>query len=261
MTNLTWRSPKLNTRTITLAAMLIALHTVLSKLSFGSDSMVKIGIGFIGTTLIGYYLGPWLGGISLVLADLIKSTIFATGSTFFIGYTFSAFISGVIVGAFLYQQKITWQRLAIYQFVQTRDAIANGASEIDMVINIGWMKDKKFDLIEEEIRTLKAACGEKILKVIIETCLLTDEEKIKMCEIVTVAGADYIKTSTGFSSGGATFDDVRLFAENVGPKVKIKAAGGIASMDDAQKFLSLGADRLGTSRIIKIVKNEEASGY
>ncbi|MBD5069596.1 MAG: folate family ECF transporter S component [Lactobacillus sp.] len=118
MTNLTWRSPKLNTRTITLAAMLIALQTVLSKLSFGSDSMVKIGIGFIGTTLIGYYLGPWLGGISLVLADLIKSTIFATGSTFFIGYTFSAFISGVIVGAFLYQQKITWQRLAIYQFVQ-----------------------------------------------------------------------------------------------------------------------------------------------
>lgn len=144
---------------------------------------------------------------------------------------------------------------------ETKDAIANGASEIDMVINIGWMKDKKYDLIEEEIRTLKAACGEKILKVIIETCLLTEEEKIKMCEIVTRAGADYIKTSTGFSTGGATFDDVKLFAEHVGEKVKIKAAGGISSLEDAEKFLSLGADRLGTSRIIKIVKNEEAAGY
>ncbi len=144
---------------------------------------------------------------------------------------------------------------------EAKDAIANGASEIDMVINIGWMKDKKYDLIEEEIRTLKAACGEKILKVIIETCLLTDEEKIKMCEIVTSAGADYIKTSTGFSTGGATFDDVKLFAEHVGEKVKIKAAGGISSLEDAEKFLSLGADRLGTSRIIKIVKNEEAAGY
>lgn len=144
---------------------------------------------------------------------------------------------------------------------ETKDAIANGASEIDMVINIGWMKDKKYDLIEEEIRTLKAACGEKILKVIIETCLLTEEEKIKMCEIVTSAGADYIKTSTGFSAGGATFDDVKLFAEHVGEKVKIKAAGGISSLEDAEKFLSLGADRLGTSRIIKIVKNEEAAGY
>lgn len=144
---------------------------------------------------------------------------------------------------------------------ETKDAIANGASEIDMVINIGWMKDKKYDLIEEEIRTLKAACGEKILKVIIETCLLTEEEKIKMCEIVTSAGADYIKTSTGFSTGGATFDDVKLFAEHVGEKVKIKAAGGISSLEDAEEFLSLGADRLGTSRIIKIVKNEEAAGY
>lgn len=144
---------------------------------------------------------------------------------------------------------------------ETKDAIANGASEIDMVINIGWMKDKKYDLIEEEIRILKAACGEKILKVIIETCLLTEEEKIKMCEIVTRAGADYIKTSTGFSTGGATFDDVKLFAEHVGEKVKIKAAGGISSLEDAEKFLSLGADRLGTSRIIKIVKNEEAAGY
>ena len=144
---------------------------------------------------------------------------------------------------------------------ETKDAIANGASEIDMVINIGWLRDKRYDLVENEIRTLKTACGDKILKVIIETCLLTDEEKVKMCELVTNAGADYIKTSTGFSKGGATFADVELFAKHVGPKVKIKAAGGISSLDDAEKFLSLGADRLGTSRIVKIVKNEEASGY
>ena len=144
---------------------------------------------------------------------------------------------------------------------ETKDALENGASEIDMVINVGWLKNRNYDLIEEEIRTLKTACGEKILKVIIETCLLTDEEKVKMCEIVTRAGADYIKTSTGFSTGGATFEDIRLFAGHVGPGVKIKAAGGISSMDDAEKFLSLGADRLGTSRIIKIVKSEEASGY
>ena len=144
---------------------------------------------------------------------------------------------------------------------ETKDAIANGADEIDMVINIGWLKDKKYDLLENEIRTLKAACGEKILKVIIETCLLTDDEKVKMCEIVTTAGADYIKTSTGFSKAGATFADIELFAKNIGPAVKMKAAGGISSMDDAEKFLELGADRLGTSRIIKIVKNEEAFGY
>ncbi len=144
---------------------------------------------------------------------------------------------------------------------ETKDAIANGASEIDMVINIGWVKDKKYDQVEEEIRTLKAACGDRILKVIIETCLLTEEEKIKMCQIVTGAGADYIKTSTGFSTGGATFDDVELFAKHVGPKVRIKAAGGISSMADAEKFLSLGADRLGTSRIVKIIKNEESMGY
>ena len=144
---------------------------------------------------------------------------------------------------------------------ETKDALANGADEIDMVINIGWLKDKKYDLLENEIRTLKAACGEKILKVIIETCLLTDDEKVKMCEIVTTAGADYIKTSTGFSKAGATFADIELFAKNIGPAVKMKAAGGISSMDDAEKFLELGADRLGTSRIIKIVKNEEASGY
>lgn len=144
---------------------------------------------------------------------------------------------------------------------ETKDALANGADEIDMVINIGWLKDKKYDLLEKEIRTLKAACGEKILKVIIETCLLTDEEKVKMCEIVTTAGADYIKTSTGFSKAGATFEDIELFSKNIGSNVKMKAAGGISSMDDAQKFLELGADRLGTSRIIKIVKNEEGSGY
>ena len=149
---------------------------------------------------------------------------------------------------------------AVKEF-ETKDAIANGAKEIDMVINIGWLKDKKYDRIEEEIRTLKAACGEKILKVIIETCLLTEEEKIKMCEIVTSAGADYIKTSTGFSKAGATFEDIELFAKHIGPDVKMKAAGGISSMEDAEKFLALGADRLGTSRMIKIVKSEEASGY
>ena len=144
---------------------------------------------------------------------------------------------------------------------ETKDAIENGASEIDMVINVGWLRDKKYDLVEEEIRTLKKACGERIKKVIIETCLLTEEEKIKMCQIVTNAGADYIKTSTGFSSGGATFEDIKLFAEHVGPNVKIKAAGGISSMEDAEKFISLGADRLGTSRIVKIIKGEEAAGY
>jgi deoxyribose-phosphate aldolase len=144
---------------------------------------------------------------------------------------------------------------------ETKDAIENGASEIDMVINVGWLRDKKYDLVEEEIRTLKKACGERILKVIIETCLLTEEEKIKMCQIVTNAGADYIKTSTGFSSGGATFEDIKLFAEHVGSDVKIKAAGGISSIEDAEKFISLGADRLGTSRIVKIIKGEEAAGY
>lgn len=144
---------------------------------------------------------------------------------------------------------------------ETKDALENGASEIDMVINIGWLKDKKYDLIENEIRALKAVCKDKILKVIIETCFLTDEEKIKMCEIVTNAGADYIKTSTGFGGAGATFDDIKLFSQHIGPNVKIKAAGGISSMEDAEKFLELGADRLGTSRIIKIVKNEEATGY
>lgn len=137
---------------------------------------------------------------------------------------------------------------------ETKDALENGADEIDMVINLGWVKDKKYDCIEKEIRILKNACGEKILKVIIETCLLNEEEKIKMCEIVTRAGADYIKTSTGFSKAGATFEDIELFSKNIGPDVKMKAAGGISSLDDAERFLKLGADRLGTSRIIKLVK-------
>lgn len=144
---------------------------------------------------------------------------------------------------------------------ETKDAIANGADEIDMVINIGMLKDKQYALIENEIRDLKTACGNLILKVIIETCLLTEEEKIKMCEIVTNAGADFIKTSTGFSTSGATFEDVALFAKHVGEKVRIKAAGGISSFDDAEKFIELGADRLGTSRIVKLAKNQEGSGY
>lgn len=144
---------------------------------------------------------------------------------------------------------------------ETEDALSNGADEIDMVINIGWVKDRKYEMIEQEIRTLKEICGSKILKVIIETCLLTDEEKIQMCKVVTAAGADYIKTSTGFSKAGATFDDIKLFSEHIGANVKMKAAGGISSMEDAEKFLKLGADRLGTSRIIKLVRNENASGY
>ena len=138
---------------------------------------------------------------------------------------------------------------------ETKDALSNGASEIDMVINIGWLKDKKYDLIEEEIKSLKDVCGEKILKVIIETCFLTNDEKIKMCEIVTEAGADYIKTSTGFGGAGATFEDIELFSKHIGKGVKMKAAGGITSLNDAVRFLELGADRLGTSRIIKLVKN------
>lgn len=144
---------------------------------------------------------------------------------------------------------------------ETKDALNNGADEIDMVINVGMLKAGEYDYVLNEIKAIKEACGEHILKVIIETCLLTDEEKIKMCEIVTEAGADFIKTSTGFSTAGATFADVELFAKHVGQNVKIKAAGGISSMDDAEKFIALGATRLGTSRIVKIVKNELASGY
>lgn len=143
---------------------------------------------------------------------------------------------------------------------EAEDAVKNGADEIDMVINIGWLKDKKYELLLEEIKAVKEACGGKLLKVIIETCLLTDEEKIKMCEIVSASGADYIKTSTGFSKGGATFEDVALFAAHVAPHLKIKAAGGISSLEDAEKFIELGAERLGTSRIVKIVKSEKSDG-
>ena len=140
---------------------------------------------------------------------------------------------------------------------ETYDAIRNGADEIDMVINMGWVKEQKWDSLLAEIKLLKKACGSRILKVIIETCYLDDEEKKKMCEIVTEAGADYIKTSTGFGTAGATFEDIELFAKNVGPDVKIKAAGGISGIDDAEKFINLGADRLGTSRIVKAVKAME----
>lgn len=146
---------------------------------------------------------------------------------------------------------------------ETKDAIENGASEIDMVINIGHLKDRKYTEIEDEIRQIHEACGGKILKVIIETCLLTEEEKIRMCEIVTKAGAEYIKTSTGFSTSGATFADVELMRTHVGSGVKVKAAGGISSFDDAEEFIRLGAERLGTSRLVKIMKNspDAGSGY
>lgn len=138
---------------------------------------------------------------------------------------------------------------------ETKDAVANGAGEIDMVINIGHLKDKKYREIEDEIRQVHEACSGKILKVIIETCLLTEDEKIKMCEIVTSAGAEYIKTSTGFSTAGATFADVKLMKAHIGKDVKVKAAGGISSFEDAEEFIRLGADRLGTSRLVKIMKN------
>ena len=144
---------------------------------------------------------------------------------------------------------------------ETEDAIRNGADEIDMVINIGWAKDQRWDDILNEIKAVKASCQGRILKVIVETCLLTEAEKIKLCELVTASGADYIKTSTGFSTGGATREDVALFARHVGPSVKIQAAGGISSMQDAEDFLALGADRLGTSRIVKLVKGQQGEGY
>ena len=140
------------------------------------------------------------------------------------------------------------------------DAVDNGADEVDMVINIGWAKEGKWDQITAEIAAIKAACKGKLLKVIIETCLLTDDEKIALCKCVTDSGADYIKTSTGFSKAGATFHDVELFARHIGPNVKIKAAGGIASLEDAEKFIALGASRLGTSRIVKIAKGLENDG-
>ena len=140
------------------------------------------------------------------------------------------------------------------------DAVDNGADEVDMVINIGWAKEGKWAEITAEIAAIKAACKGKLLKVIIETCLLTDEEKIALCKCVTEAKADYIKTSTGFSTAGATFADVELFAKHIGPDVKIKAAGGISSLEDAEKFIELGASRLGTSRIVKIAKGLKNDG-
>ncbi len=145
---------------------------------------------------------------------------------------------------------------------ETEDAVKNGADEIDMVINVGMLKDKKYDEILDEINAVKKACHGRLLKVIIETCLLTDDEKIKMCEIVSKSDADYIKTSTGFSSGGATKHDIELFSKYVTNGTKIKAAGGISSLDDAEAFINLGADRLGTSRIVKLIKNQDnTSGY
>ena len=141
---------------------------------------------------------------------------------------------------------------------EARDAVENGADEIDMVINIGWARDGRWEDLLSEIRAVKAACGGHLLKVIIECCLLTEAEKIRLCEIVTDSGADFIKTSTGFGGGGATREDVALMAAHVGPKVKIKAAGGIASLEDAADFIALGASRLGTSRVVKAVKALEA---
>ena len=140
---------------------------------------------------------------------------------------------------------------------EAEDAVKNGADEVDMVINIGWAKDGRWEDLLREIQAVKAACGGKLLKVIIETCLLTDEEKIRLCEIVSQSGADYIKTSTGFAGGGATPEDVALFAAHVAPHVKIKAAGGISSIQDAEHFIALGASRLGTSRIVKLIKEQE----
>ena len=144
---------------------------------------------------------------------------------------------------------------------EAADAVSNGADEIDMVINIGMLKDGRDDEVLAEINAIKAACAGRPLKVIIETCLLTEDEKIRMCGIVSRSGADFIKTSTGFSTAGATFEDVALMAAHMAPGKQIKAAGGIASLDDAERFIELGATRLGTSRIVKIVKNEQATGY
>ena len=139
---------------------------------------------------------------------------------------------------------------------ETEDAVQNGADEIDMVINIGWVKEQKWNELLKEIKAVKKACHGKFLKVIIETCLLTEEEKVKMCKIVSESGAEYIKTSTGFSTGGATREDIALFAANISPELKMKAAGGISSIKDAEVFIALGADRLGTSRVVKIVKED-----
>ncbi len=144
---------------------------------------------------------------------------------------------------------------------EAKNAVENGADEIDMVINVGWLKDGRYDDLLDEIKAVKDACNGKILKVIIETCLLTDEEKIEMCRIVTESGADFIKTSTGFSKGGATREDIALFAKHIGKNVKMKAAGGIRTFEDAEDYINLGCERLGTSAIVKLAKNQEVSGY
>lgn len=144
---------------------------------------------------------------------------------------------------------------------EAADAVKNGADEIDMVINVGWVKDGRYADIVNEIKEVKKACDGKILKVIIEACLLTEDEKIQMCRAVTEAGADFIKTSTGFSKGGATREDIALFAANIGPGVKMKAAGGIRTLADAEDFLKLGCERLGTSAIVKLVKNQVSADY
>lgn len=143
---------------------------------------------------------------------------------------------------------------------QAKDAIGNGAEEIDMVVNLGWVKDGLYDKVLDELRAVKEACGSHVLKVIVEACLLTQEEKLRLCDLVTRSGADFIKTSTGFSTGGATFEDVALFRAHVGPQVRVKAAGGIATLADAARFLELGADRLGTSRVVRLVKEAERGG-
>ncbi len=144
---------------------------------------------------------------------------------------------------------------------ETEDAIRNGADEIDMVVNVGWVKDARWGDILAELKAVKTACQGRILKVIIEACLLTEEEKIKLCELVSLSGADFIKTSTGFSTGGATREDVALLRKHVAPNVKVKAAGGISTLQDAEDFIKLGADRLGTSRIVKLVKGQQGEGY
>ncbi|MCI6275594.1 MAG: deoxyribose-phosphate aldolase [Clostridium sp.] len=153
-----------------------------------------------------------------------------------------------------------YQTTAVKNF-ETKDALENGADEIDMVINLGHVKDKKFDEIQAEIAELKATCGDKILKVIIETCFLTDEERIELCKVVTNAKADFIKTSTGFGTRGATLEDIQVFAKYVGKDVKIKAAGGVKNLETAEEFINAGASRLGTSSLLKIINNQEVTGY
>lgn len=144
---------------------------------------------------------------------------------------------------------------------ETEDAIRSGADEIDMVVNLGWVKDGRWDDILEELRAVNASCRGRILKVIVEACLLTEAEKIKLCELVTLSGADYIKTSTGFSTGGATREDVALFKAHVGPEVKVKAAGGIRTLQDAEDMIALGADRLGASALVELAKSENPQGF